>query len=71
MVMTSQGINSHPQPVMAGLDPAIQTLRQTVVAWMDWMAASMAGVNPAIRAAMTRGVKLRSHLRVRVLEAME
>jgi hypothetical protein len=58
MVMTSQGINSHPHPVMAGLDLAIQTLRQTVVAWMDWMAAS--------RAAMTRGVILRSHLRVRV-----
>ena len=62
-MMTMQGIVSHPKPVMAGLDPAIQTRRHTVLARMDWMAAS--------RAAMTSGGILRSRLRVRVVEDME
>jgi hypothetical protein len=36
-----------------GFDPAIQSQRQTAIALGGWMAASMAGLNPAIRAAMT------------------
>jgi hypothetical protein len=57
-MMTSKGIIGYPHPVMAGLDPAIQPVRAMAVWRRDWMAASMAGLNPAIRAAMTRGGSL-------------
>jgi hypothetical protein len=45
-MLISERIKDHPQPVMAGLDPAIQTLIRATVQLADWMAAS--------RAAMTR-----------------
>ena len=36
----SGGIIGYPQSVMAGLDPAIQTQRQTAAWLMNWMAGS-------------------------------
>ncbi len=47
-----------PPLVMAGPDPAIQTRRDATAARTGWMAASMAGLNPAIRAAMTSWVQV-------------
>jgi hypothetical protein len=45
--MILQGNISYPHPVMAGLDPAIQSIRAIAVWRLVWMAAS--------RAAMTGG----------------
>jgi hypothetical protein len=43
-MLTAQSINSHPHPVMAGLEPAIQASPSAIEWLMDWMAASRAAM---------------------------
>ena len=44
-------------PGLTRLDPAIQRFSLATLTRTDWMAAFMAGSNPAIRAAMTYGAR--------------